>query len=86
MREIVIVGGGAGAVLVVDALRRVRASERWRVLVYEGRHCPGRGVPYRTADPAHRMNVPVARLSVDPDDPDHLLRWLPPRARPRTRP
>ena len=37
---------------------------------------PGRGVPYRTADRAHRMNVPASRLSVDPDDPGHLLRWL----------
>src|SRR6185503_19016150 len=74
--DLVIVGGGASATLLVDAIRRVGPGLRARIVVYEGRHPAGRGVPYRTTDRAHRMNVPASRLSVDPDDPGHLVRWL----------
>jgi len=74
--DLIIVGGGASATLLVDALRRSRPRRRWRVRIFEASHSPGRGVPYRTADRTHRMNVPAIRLSVDPDDPEHLVRWL----------
>jgi len=70
-----LIVGGASAALLLDALRRSRPQRRWRVRVFEAAHPPGRGVPYRTLDQAHRMNVSAIRLSVDPHDPEHLVRW-----------
>ena len=43
-------GGGASATLLIDAIRRAGTGFRARIVVYEGRHPPGRGVPYCTAD------------------------------------
>ncbi|MDQ6696264.1 MAG: FAD/NAD(P)-binding protein, partial [Actinomycetota bacterium] len=64
------------ATLLVSALRRCRAASRTRVVVLGAGHEPGRGVAYSTTDGQHLMNVPVRRLSVDPENPGHLTRWL----------
>lgn len=36
----------------------------------------GRGVAYSTTEPAHLLNVPSAKMSAWPDQPDHFARWL----------
>lgn len=36
----------------------------------------GRGTAYRTELPYHRLNVPAARMSVFPEQPDDFLSWL----------
>lgn len=72
--SIVVVGAGAAAVLLVEALRHQRPLDD--VVVVGCPHRPGRGVAYSTTDARHRMNVPARRLGVDDDGTDHLSRWL----------
>ena len=72
---VAIVGGGfSGAVLAHQLVRR--APGRFRIVVVEPRPKLGGGVAYSTDDPAHRINVPAARMSFVPSDPCHFDRWL----------
>jgi uncharacterized NAD(P)/FAD-binding protein YdhS len=70
----VIVGGGFSGAAVAYHLARRGAPVA--ITVIEPRPVLGAGLAYSTADPAHRVNVPVTRMSLDPSDPDHLLRWI----------
>lgn len=71
---VAIIGGGfSGA---VTAWNLARSGERLHVLVFEPRAVLGGGVAYDTADPVHRINVPAARMSVDPEQPDDFANWL----------
>src|SRR4051794_13906160 len=72
--RIVVVGGGAGGVLVAAQLRRRRTDATITLVDASGR--PGTGAAYGTPDPGHLLNVPAARMSAWPDDPQHLCRWL----------
>ncbi len=76
-----VIGGGASATMLLSALTRaggLRAADggRGRIVVVDPAADPGPGVPYRTPEPWHRMNVRARELSVDPADPDHFVRWL----------
>jgi uncharacterized NAD(P)/FAD-binding protein YdhS len=46
------------------------------VLVIEPRAELGRGEAYSAVEIGHTLNANAARMSVDPDDPDDLTRWL----------
>lgn len=72
---IAVVGAGAGGVLAVCRLLG-RAPAGASVRLVDGRLSTGRGPAYGTTDPGHRLNVAVARMSADPDDPDGFLRWV----------
>ena len=73
--RIAILGGGlTGAALAMHALRG--ASGPLAIDVVEPAAELGRGAAYGTTDPAHRINVPSHRMSLFPDDPGHLTRWL----------
>jgi len=77
----VVIGGGASATLLLAALARaggLRATGggRGRIVVVDPAGTPGPGVPYRTAEPWHRMNVRARELSAHAADPDHFVAWL----------
>lgn len=70
-----IIGGGAGGTLVaVDLLGKLEAPAE--VVLIEKTGDFGPGIPYRTRNPEHRLNVPAARMSALADQPDHFLDWL----------
>ncbi len=75
MREILIVGGGlSGAALAAALLERSRPGSAVRII--EPRPELGRGLAYSSVLPGHLLNAEAYRFSLQPDDPDHFLRWL----------
>ncbi|WP_099247070.1 FAD/NAD(P)-binding protein [Mycobacterium sp. shizuoka-1] len=78
--RVAIVGGGAAGVLAAAHLRRVTPQAQITLIDASGN--PGTGAAYGTSDPTHLLNVPAARMSAWPDDPDHFARWLDERAVP----
>ncbi|WP_156688085.1 FAD/NAD(P)-binding protein [Mycobacterium sp. Marseille-P9652] len=76
--RVAIVGGGAAGVLTAVHLRRRKPDAQITLIDASGR--PGTGAAYGTNDPTHLLNVPAARMSAWPDDPDHFCRWLDERA------
>ena len=74
-QTIVIVGAGfCGSVLTVQLLRRPPAQPTQIVLIERGAAI-ARGVAYAAHDTPYVLNVPAGRLSVDPGDPLHFLRF-----------
>lgn len=77
--RIAIIGAGAsGSLLAIQLLRRARSP--LQILLIERTGVFGRGVAYGTQCPDHILNVPVARMSASPEDPNHFLRWISARA------
>lgn len=74
MIDVAIIGGGFSGALV--AVHLLRADTGLRLALIERQGSPGRGVAYGTEVASHRLNVPAARMSADPDDAEGLLRWL----------
>ncbi|MEJ0046144.1 MAG: FAD/NAD(P)-binding protein [Rhodospirillales bacterium] len=72
---VTIVGGGISGALVAVQLARI-AARPTRIEVIEPRASLGEGLAYSATDPAHRINVPAARMTVFADDPEHFERWL----------
>lgn len=83
---IAIVGGGFTGAAVAANLARNAASDGATIIVLEPREHLGAGLAYDTDNPAHRINVPAARMSMVPDDPDDFLNWLAARGEPRDDP
>ncbi|WP_027997350.1 FAD/NAD(P)-binding protein [Sinorhizobium arboris] len=79
---VAIIGGGFTGAVVAKHLARARDMDGWRIVVFEPRERLGCGLAYDTAEPAHRVNVPAARMSIDPDDPDDFMHWLELRGEP----
>ena len=74
-RSLVICGNGASAVALLCALARNGESPLDITMVGAG-SAPGRGVAYATANPHHLLNVPAARMSIDPVHPRQFAEWL----------
>jgi uncharacterized NAD(P)/FAD-binding protein YdhS len=73
-RDIIIVGGGlSGSLVAANLLRRARTP--LRVTLVEKKPPLGRGVAYGTQSLVHRLNVPAAKLSAWPEEPDHFFDW-----------
>ena len=73
-QTIVIVGAGfCGSVLAANLLRS--PGRRDIVLIERGASI-GRGVAYASHDVPYVLNVPAGRLSVQPGDPLHFLRYV----------
>ncbi|MBS7544852.1 FAD/NAD(P)-binding protein [Ancylobacter oerskovii] len=77
---VAILGGGFSGAAVAWHLLRLR-PELDRVAVVEPRAEIGRGLAYSAADPAHRINVPASRMSLNPEAPDQFNDWLEASAR-----
>ncbi len=72
--RIVILGGGfCGTALAIHLLRQGGAD--LRISLVERGQDLGRGVAYGTRDPAHLLNVPASKMSLDPKDPEDFLRF-----------
>lgn len=70
-----IIGGGAsGSLVAVNLMREARHPVEIVLVDDTGEFGPG--VPYRTTNPEHRLNVPAARMSAFDDDRDHFLNWM----------
>lgn len=76
MKRITIIGGGASGTLLAANLLRAADNRTLEINIVEKKATIGRGVAYSTPDDIHLLNVPAARMSAFPDDPDHFLSWL----------
>lgn len=73
-RRLIIIGGGAGGVLV--ALHVMRNSrEPTTLTIIEPQQRLGEGVAYSTQDDTHLLNVPAGGMSAYSDDPQHFAAW-----------
>lgn len=73
--EVAIVGGGFSGATVAWHLLRMR-PDLARVVVIEPKADLGRGLAYDADDPSWRINVPAAKMSLDPGAPTHFDDWL----------
>lgn len=72
--RIVILGGGFTGASLAWQLARMRLPVR--LTVVEPRAELGRGLAYSATDPAHRLNVPAHRMSIDPENRADFADWL----------
>lgn len=73
--RIAVIGGGfSGAVFALQLARR--PIPPCSITIIEPRATLGAGVAYGTCDPAHRINVPAARMIIFPEDPTDFDRWF----------
>ncbi|MBX4865745.1 FAD/NAD(P)-binding protein [Rhizobium bangladeshense] len=73
---VAIIGGGVSGAGVAYHLARANGCERPVIVVFEPRAELGRGLAYDTDDPAHRINVPAAKMSLQPDDQGEFQAWI----------
>ena len=67
---VAILGGGVAGAATAHRLAHVLAPDAADIVVVEPRETVGPGLAYSTADPAHRINVPAAKMSLIADPYD----------------
>ncbi|PNG25239.1 FAD/NAD(P)-binding protein [Methylocella silvestris] len=72
---VAIIGGGFSGATVAFHLLRLRPDLE-RVVIIEPRANLGRGLAYGAEDPSWRINVPAARMSISPEEPNDFNDWL----------
>lgn len=72
--RVVILGGGFTGASLAWQLARMHLPAR--ITVVEPRAELGRGLAYSATDPAHRLNVPAHRMSMDPGNRADFTEWL----------
>lgn len=78
--DVGVVGGGFSGCAVAAQLAR-RTASRFSLALFETDEL-GRGAAYGTPHAEHVLNTRAHMMSLDPDDPDHFVRWLGARAGP----
>ncbi|WP_428426435.1 FAD/NAD(P)-binding protein [Pararhizobium sp.] len=73
---VAIVGGGVSGAATAFHLALSNQTPAPAIIVFEPRAYLGKGLAYDTTEPAHRINVPAARMSLLTEEPDHFLRWI----------
>jgi len=76
MHTIAIIGGGLSGTLLTIQLLLQDGDTPLRVYLVERSASVGKGVAYGTCVQSHLLNVPAAKMSLFPDDPEHFVRWL----------
>ena len=76
--DVAIIGGGFSGCAVAAQLAR-HAPDGFSVRLFEPGEL-GRGAAYGTRHSEHLLNTRAGAMSLYPDDPDHFVRWLGPRA------
>lgn len=76
MTHVAVVGAGAAGTMAALHLLRHKDSRALRLTVIDPDASTGPGVPYRTTDPRHLLNVPAGRLSADASEPLDFVDWL----------
>lgn len=74
-QTIAIIGGGFSGTMVAVHLLRL-ANCPLKIKLIEKRTKIGQGVAYSTPILSHLLNVPVSKMSADPDHPEHFLNWI----------
>jgi len=73
--RIAIIGGGfTGASVAFDLV--MEHGFTGQISIFEPRAALGSGLAYDTQEPAHRTNVPAARMSARPDQREHFAEWI----------
>lgn len=73
---VAIIGGGFTGAAIAWHLARDGGLPPTRIVVVEPRPRLGGGLAYSAADPAFRINVPAAKMSLDAGDIEDFSRWL----------
>ncbi|MFO1140894.1 MAG: FAD/NAD(P)-binding protein [Amaricoccus sp.] len=73
---VVILGGGLSGGATAFHLARILPPEAVDIVVVEPRPTLGAGLAYSTDEPAHRINVPAAKMTLIASDLDHFTAWL----------
>jgi uncharacterized NAD(P)/FAD-binding protein YdhS len=73
--DVAIVGAGFSAIALTINLLDILPSEATIAVIGDDPGF-GRGTAYRTEFYLHRLNVPAARMSIFPDQPDDFTDWL----------
>ncbi|ORA30672.1 FAD/NAD(P)-binding protein [Mycobacteroides abscessus] len=76
MTRVAVIGAGAAGTMAALHLLRRNDSRQLHLTVIDPDAKTGPGVPYRTTDPRHLLNVPAERLGVDSDEPLGFVAWL----------
>ncbi|MFF2012723.1 FAD/NAD(P)-binding protein [Streptomyces sp. NPDC058195] len=74
--RLAIVGGGASAVTLVDALARSTPREKIKVSIFEPRADPGPGRPYQQDADGALINRPAEAMSIRHTEPLDFRNWL----------
>lgn len=74
LRVAVVGGGCSGALFCVQLAREARVPVAIEII--EPRSTLGTGVAYSTRDPAHRVNVPAAKMTAFREHPEHFVEWM----------
>lgn len=72
--EIVIIGGGFAGTMV--AINLIRAGIKDKITIIDRHGDFGRGIAYQVAGKELLLNVPAARMSPLPQEPETLLKWI----------
>jgi len=73
--DVAVVGSGFSAIALTINLLRQLGPERSIAIIGDDPGF-GRGTAYRSEFYLHRLNVPAARMSAFPDEPNDFLDWL----------
>src|SRR5580698_3927448 len=73
-KTIAIIGGGVSGALTAYHLIQQRVDAR--IVIIDPRPELGLGLAYSTPSLQHLLNVPAAKISALPNDPEHFLNWL----------
>lgn len=73
---VAILGGGMTGAAVAFHLACSVSPDAVEIVVVEPREALGGGLAYSSDEPAHRINVPAARMSLVSNEPNHFMDWL----------